>query len=431
MPELTGKQIYDQMKANAKGGESIGAAIDAIEQKIRPSLQGAQGRLRDIETRLAGSWKGQAAEDAIRAAEPLWKTMDGTVDTLTKHALSLRDQGQQYQVNSNQLKPMEHGEPTGDDGQPLERGFWDKMTPWDTDTEDKINQYNSTANHNKEIFKQYKNCSDMNSAGLPGSYENAPNAGAPVEVGNPGRSGGIDGPTPSGPTPGGGHSGGSGSGGSGPTPSGPGSGTGHGSGGGSGSTVDPGSGSAGGSGGSGSGSGPSPNPGSLPSEQSPLGSSPQSGAVPDVPAPGSFSPDTSGSVGAHGGSGGAAMPLGALGAVGGIGGAAGGSGSGRGASGLGGRGGFGSGGAGGRGEGPVSGAKSGAGAGEAGAANAARAAGGSAGARGGGMAGAPMGARGGKESDKEHQTASYLVNEDNGNEIVGDLPPTAPPVIGE
>jgi PPE family len=52
-----------------------------------------------------------------------------------------------------------------------------------------------------------------------------------------------------------------------------------------------------------------------------------------------------------------------------------------------------------------------------------------------GAAGASGGAMGGgqgrkKEEDKEHRTAAYLVNEDNGNEIVGDLPPTVPPVIG-
>lgn len=63
--------------------------------------------------------------------------------------------------------------------------------------------------------------------------------------------------------------------------------------------------------------------------------------------------------------------------------------------------------------------------------------------RGGAMAGRPgasgaagagamgAGGRGGKkEEDKEHKSAAYLVNEDNANDIVGDLPPTVPPVIG-
>jgi hypothetical protein len=46
---------------------------------------------------------------------------------------------------------------------------------------------------------------------------------------------------------------------------------------------------------------------------------------------------------------------------------------------------------------------------------------------GGGMGG--RGGRGGE--DDEHQTASYLTNEDNGNLIVGDFGSVAPPVIGE
>lgn len=63
---------------------------------------------------------------------------------------------------------------------------------------------------------------------------------------------------------------------------------------------------------------------------------------------------------------------------------------------------------------------------------AARAAGGSGGARGaGGMGGmGPGGGRGRGEDDYEHNTPSYLITEEHGSEIVGDLPPVSPPVIG-
>jgi hypothetical protein len=59
---------------------------------------------------------------------------------------------------------------------------------------------------------------------------------------------------------------------------------------------------------------------------------------------------------------------------------------------------------------------------------------GAGGAGGPGAAGGPMGAgaRGGRgEADKERRSAAYLVDEQHGNVIVGDLPLTAPPVIGE
>ncbi|EWM15250.1 hypothetical protein [Kutzneria sp. 744] len=62
---------------------------------------------------------------------------------------------------------------------------------------------------------------------------------------------------------------------------------------------------------------------------------------------------------------------------------------------------------------------------------------GAAGARGaaaqGGTGAAGAGGRGGKkEEDKEHKTAAYLVTEEHGSEVVGDLPPAMPPggVIG-
>jgi hypothetical protein len=80
--------------------------------------------------------------------------------------------------------------------------------------------------------------------------------------------------------------------------------------------------------------------------------------------------------------------------------------------------------AGGRGGSP----NSGAGVGGAGEGMAARSAVGARGAAGQGGAGAPgAGGRGGKkEEDKEHKTADYLVTEEHGTEVVGDLPPALP-----
>ncbi|GCE38581.1 PE family protein [Rhodococcus wratislaviensis] len=47
-----------------------------------------------------------------------------------------------------------------------------------------------------------------------------------------------------------------------------------------------------------------------------------------------------------------------------------------------------------------------------------------------GMMGAPGRAGGHGEGDTEHQTPSYLITVDNGNELIGKLDPVAPPVIG-
>ncbi|MFC9838136.1 hypothetical protein ACFVKB_30655 [Rhodococcus sp. NPDC127530] len=48
---------------------------------------------------------------------------------------------------------------------------------------------------------------------------------------------------------------------------------------------------------------------------------------------------------------------------------------------------------------------------------------------GGGMMGGAGGAKGGGE-DKEHKTPDYLITLDNGNELIGKLPLVSPPVIG-
>jgi hypothetical protein len=47
------------------------------------------------------------------------------------------------------------------------------------------------------------------------------------------------------------------------------------------------------------------------------------------------------------------------------------------------------------------------------------------------MMGAPgRGAAGNGDGDTEHQTPSYLITVDNGNDLIGKLDPVAPPVIG-
>ncbi len=56
------------------------------------------------------------------------------------------------------------------------------------------------------------------------------------------------------------------------------------------------------------------------------------------------------------------------------------------------------------------------------------AAAGRAGAPGGGMA--PGAGKGKGDEDKEHKTPSYLISVDNGNELIGELPKVAPPVLG-
>ena len=53
---------------------------------------------------------------------------------------------------------------------------------------------------------------------------------------------------------------------------------------------------------------------------------------------------------------------------------------------------------------------------------------GRAGASGAGMM--PHGAKGKGDDDKEHKSADYLINLDNGNELIGKMPKVAPPVLG-
>ena len=145
---------------------------------------------------------------------------------------------------------------------------------------------------------------------------------------------------------------------------------------------------------------------------------------------------TSGSAGGYGTGGGVSTGGFAGGAYGGGGGGygrsvySGGSGGGVGGGGVGGSGsgGFGSSAGGSTGVGGGVGAGGGAGAGAGGSAVGGAAAG-ARGAAGGGMGAGGRGAKG--QDGYEHDTPSYLITEENGSELVGELPKVAPAVIGE
>ncbi|MGH3435705.1 MAG: WXG100 family type VII secretion target [Sciscionella sp.] len=409
--DADGYSIYQDMRVNVPGTQGLQDAATTLN-KAREAYDSAIGSLNSYKSSLAAGIQGSAGDAAMQSIEPLAQSFSDTHDALDKHAKALTAQAGSFDDSAGKLKPM-------DAAKAPDKSIWDSVTPWDTDTEDKINQWNSSNDHNKTVFKGYGAATNGNANELPGAYQAGQFATSNVEIYNPKHTGGG----------GNSNSGGGGDAGSG-----------------GGSYSDGGSvpgGYSGGNHGGRTGAAPSGGvPGGAPAPYGSTGASSYTGPDPSlggVGGVGGIGPGAGASSNpGAGGPGG--MPMGGAGGFG-SGGVSGGS-SGAGGFGAGGRsgaGGLGAGGgaAGARGTGGVGGgARSGAAAGQpasargagAGAAEAAPGARGASGRSGMGMGPRGGGGKGGE--DAEHSTASYLVDEDNGNQIVGELPMTAPPVIG-
>jgi uncharacterized protein YukE len=401
---LSGHQIYTQMTSGPGTGSAQQAANAAAA--LERTYAGIEARLKRVGETLGEAWTGTSADAARAAGNPINQAMIQMQDALRQADHSLSNQVYQFNHNKAQLKNVPEQKP--------ETGFWDDISPWDTDAEDAVNKYNSEEAHNRKIYSEFQSASNTNRGDLPREFpgvtadnldvEIADNGGGGNNTGNTTNTSGIG---PSGtsnfPTSTGSPQGPPGS-----TWTPPGTITGD-------QTTISGTGGGGGGGGGGGVN----KPGDLIGKP-PVGNvieRPPNAGIPPIGVPGGpglGGPGGGAGRGPGGGAGGGKLGGGAGrfggGGLGGVG-----TGSGTSAQQPGGKAGV----FGGMGE---NAAGRGAAGGAAGAAGRAGAAGM------GGMGG--HGAKGQGDEDTEHKTADYLVTEENTNEIIGDMPMVAPPTIG-
>ncbi|MET9627743.1 PPE domain-containing protein [Lentzea sp. NPDC006480] len=417
---FTGHQIYAQMHGGPGTGPAQHAADKASE--LERTYAGVEARLKKVGETLGEAWSGASADAAQAAANPINQAMIQMQDALRQADHSLSNQVYQFNLNKGQLKNMPESKP--------ETGFWDDATPWDTDTEDAVNSYNSEESHNRNVYKEFQSASNTNRGELPKQFPGVTADTLNVEVINTGGDDGRDKTgnnvnnssmphgTPTFPSSTGNPQGTTGT-----TWTPPGSVTG-----GNDTTTSQ---AVGG------------DVNSPLRTEFPGGGKPPVGGVIDRPPntgiPPIGVPVGPGGLNGPGGTGGGRGPGGGAGrGPGGPGGSGaggkfgGGSGSGR--LGGGGLGGVGSGSSGTAGQ-QQPGGKSGVfgGMGAEGGPNAAGRGGVGAAGRGGAAGAGGMGGHGQKgqgEDDLEHKSADYLVTEENTNEIIGDMPMVAPPTIG-
>ncbi|GAB3139762.1 hypothetical protein GCM10027258_19350 [Amycolatopsis stemonae] len=112
---------------------------------------------RELTSGLESAWTGGASDAARRRLQPLTASATSASTTLDRNSTLSQAQIDQF----HQMKNSLHPDVTD---QPPTRSAWDVATPWDTDTEDKINQYNQKAAENVERYNAYSQQSSSNTA---------------------------------------------------------------------------------------------------------------------------------------------------------------------------------------------------------------------------------------------------------------------------
>jgi hypothetical protein len=395
-------QIYNWYHGPEARGTGDYARAESDLRALASSYQQYETHARTAQAALQEGWTGPAAQVAQQNMGPITATAAGLQQHATTRQSAYGAQIPQWEQTKHSVVKVPEQAPQAN---PLAMSMMANpatmaagaMGVYDTDQQ--IATYQSNAQQNQQAFTAYQPPTQQNAATIPQQVNPVDPGQSNTGVAPPAPGGGV--PTPrTAPRPGAGGAGGGTAGTAG--------GRRNFSGGAAGGTPPPGAAGAGGPGNSTGAAGylqpavGSPNAGA-PGGLGPGGGGPGSGGPGGI---GGFGPGFGPGAGMGAGGGGFGSRGGRLGA---------GAGSGAGA--------------GTRGPGGAAGAA----AGEEGVL---RRGGGGPGAAGRGGAGVPgamggAGRGGGGDQDKEHRAASYLSSDDNGSEIVGELPLTAPPVIGE
>ncbi|MGW6449655.1 PPE domain-containing protein [Lentzea sp. NPDC055074] len=179
---FSGAEIYSQMTSGPGTGSATNAAAAAT--RLETSYAGIEARLKRVGETLGEAWSGASADAAQAAANPINQAMIQMQDALKQADRSISNQIHQFTLNKGQLKNMPASKP--------DTNLWDDATPWDTDTEDKVNSYNAEEAHNRGVYKEFQSASNTNRGELPKEFPGVLTDTLMVEIADTGGDNGED-----------------------------------------------------------------------------------------------------------------------------------------------------------------------------------------------------------------------------------------------
>ncbi|MFI7120736.1 WXG100 family type VII secretion target [Amycolatopsis sp. NPDC049868] len=111
---------------------------------------------------LEPAWTGSAAEAARGRTRYFTEVMDSARDALAGNSRNVSNSSGSFVHAKNSFVPMV--------SPPPDKGFFDVISPWDTDTEDAINAYNKAGKRNVEVYDNYAQQLDSHGTGLRADY---------------------------------------------------------------------------------------------------------------------------------------------------------------------------------------------------------------------------------------------------------------------
>ncbi|WIX80431.1 hypothetical protein QRX50_06535 [Amycolatopsis carbonis] len=115
-----------------------------------------------LSTGLESVWTGNGADAAQSRIKMFSEATTSAAQTYTTNSQNLTGLAHGFDEMKKALQPMP--------GTPPHKDFVDVATPWDTDTEDKINQYNQLAQQNLQRYNGYAQQAQTSGQGLKADY---------------------------------------------------------------------------------------------------------------------------------------------------------------------------------------------------------------------------------------------------------------------
>jgi hypothetical protein len=161
---MSGKAVYD-MITGGPGTWTMDRAHDAAEAQST-TQQEINEEIAAIAAEIRGGWTGNAADGAHAATQPLSDGAAQSSRTLRTAQEVHAGQGQHFAHTANSVEKIADGPP--------QTGVWDSLTPWDTDTEDAVNEYNAKSQRNVELYRAYGTTTAASERGMPREYGTFP-----------------------------------------------------------------------------------------------------------------------------------------------------------------------------------------------------------------------------------------------------------------
>ncbi|QFZ19740.1 PPE domain-containing protein [Saccharothrix syringae] len=158
MAEPSGYEIWLMVSQGASPDE-LNRAAD-VSEEARTRIQALADELRRLTAKAQEHWQGEASDRAAQAEQPIEQALQRAQETLGRTDASWRTQAQNYGRLRQQVMPMATA-------QPPELTLFDELTPWDTDNEIARKEWFEADAHNRRVYGEYAAMTGQNQAVLP------------------------------------------------------------------------------------------------------------------------------------------------------------------------------------------------------------------------------------------------------------------------